>query len=165
MRIIAVDPGYDRVGIAILEKIPNQPGTPRPKEKLIFSECFQTSNKLKLEERIHLVGQEIERLISEHNPSILALETLFFSKNQKTALKVAEARGVIQYQAKRQGLSIYEYSPQEIKIAITSVGNSSKEQIISMIPKLIHIEKTGDLDDEYDAIAVGITHFAHHNTH
>lgn len=156
MRIIAIDPGYDRVGIAVLEK--NSRGE---KEVLLFSECFQTSNKLSLEDRLCLVGKEIEKVISEFSPTILAIETLFFSKNQKTALKVAEARGVIQYQAKRQGLEIREYSPQEIKIAITSVGNSSKEQIISMIPKLIVMREAKELDDEYDAIAVGITHFAH----
>lgn len=156
MRIIAIDPGYDRVGIAVLEK--NSRGE---KEVLLFSECFQTSNKLSLEDRLCLVGKEIEEVISEFSPSILAIETLFFSKNQKTALKVAEARGVIQYQAKRQGLEVREYSPQEIKIAITSVGNSSKEQIISMIPKLIVMREVKELDDEYDAIAVGITHFAH----
>lgn len=154
MRIIAIDPGYERLGIAILEK------NPREKEVLIFSECFKTSAKLEHALRLKLIGDEIGRIIDTYAPTALALETLFFSANTKTAIKVAEARGVILYQTAKCGLKVYEYGPGQIKVAVTGYGKSDKEQIISMIPRLIKVNKDIKHDDEYDAIAVGLTCFA-----
>ncbi len=158
MRVIAIDPGYERLGIAVVEKNQGE------KEVLVYSTCYRTLSSLDFTERLYLIGKEIERVITEYSPNVLALEGLFFSKNQKTALKVSEARGVIQYQAKRQSLEIFEFRPQEIKIAITSSGSSTKEQMIGMIPRLIdlsQINNTKTLDDEFDAIAIGLTYFAH----
>jgi len=99
-------------------------------------------------------------VIETYTPKALALENLFFTNNQKTAITVAEARGVILYQAAIHGLPVYEYGPGQIKVAVTGYGKSDKEQIISMIPRLIGIQKTITHDDEYDAIAVGLTCFA-----
>jgi crossover junction endodeoxyribonuclease RuvC len=154
MRIIAIDPGYERLGIAIVEK------KPREKEVLLYSDCFKTDKKLAHSERLGLIGAEIERMIGEFEPESLALETLFFSTNTKTAISVAEARGVILYSAAKHGLPVYEYGPGQIKVAVTGYGKSDKEQIIAMIPRLVRIEKTIKHDDEYDAIAVGLTCFA-----
>jgi len=154
MRIIAIDPGYERLGIAILEKEPKQ------KEVLVYSDCFKTSSTLPHEERLLLIGKELERVILEFKPSALSLEHLFFSNNQKTALLVSEARGVILFQAALHGLKIYEYHPNEIKIAVTGYGKSDKKQVISMVERLVKINKVIKHDDEYDAIAVGLTCFA-----
>lgn len=90
----------------------------------------------------------------------MALETLFFTKNQKTAMKVAEARGVIQLAGAEHGLAITEYSPQAVKIAVTGSGNAAKDAVIRMVDRLIPLSKTKRLDDEYDAIALGIAHTA-----
>jgi crossover junction endodeoxyribonuclease RuvC len=153
MRIIAIDPGYERLGIAIMEK---QHG----KETLLYSDCFKTSKDLPHHERLTMVGRELERIILEYKPQALSVEKLFFSKNQKTALLVAETRGVILYEASRHGLQVYEYQPADIKIAVTGYGKSDKGHMIAMIPKLVKIDKKIAYDDEYDAIAAGITFFA-----
>ncbi len=154
MRIIAIDPGYERLGIAIVEK------ERASKETLVFSECFKTDKSLTQSERLGLVAAEVERVIAEFAPGALCLETLFFSGNQKTATKVAEVRGVLLSLAAKNGLKVYEYGPGQVKVAVTGYGKSDKKQVISMIPRLIRIEKDIEYDDEYDAIAVGLTCFA-----
>ena len=104
-----------------------------------------------------LVQSTIEKIIKKYSQDIFAIETLFFSKNRKTALMVSEARGVLLYIANKEGLEIREFSPAEVKIGVTGFGRSTKDQIISMVPKIIRIEKKIRFDDEFDAIAVGIT--------
>ena len=153
-RVLAIDPGYERIGISILEKKDGE------KEKLLYSSCFTTEKTLPHSERLALVGTELDRVIDKFKPEALAVETLFFSKNTKTALKVAEARGVILYTAARKGLEIKEFSPADIKIAVTGYGKSDKSQIIAMVPRLIEIKNKVRFDDEFDAIAAGITYFA-----
>ncbi len=153
MRIISIDPGYERLGIAIIEK-------GNSKEELLFSECFKTSPKISHNERLKLIGQEIENVIEKFKPEALSVETLFFKNNQKTGMKVSEARGVILYVASVKGLEVKEFSPMDIKIAVTGYGMSDKEQVIFMVKKLIKINKEIKYDDEYDAIAVGLTYFA-----
>ncbi|MES2436429.1 MAG: crossover junction endodeoxyribonuclease RuvC [Patescibacteria group bacterium] len=154
MRIIAIDPGYERLGIAILDK------EPRGKEMLVYSNCFFTPKTKAHHERLAMVAEEIARIINEFNPEALAIETLFFSKNTTTALLVAEARGVILAECSRKGLKVYEYNPSAIKIAVTGHGKSDKTQVTAMVERLVAISKPIKYDDEYDAIAVGITLFA-----
>ncbi len=158
MKILAIDPGYERLGIAIIEKAPKQ------KEVLVHSECFKTSAKLPHAARLGLIKTRIEEVIAEFTPEKLAIETLFFSKNVKTALLVSEARGAIIATATTAGLVTREFTPNEIKVAITSYGKSDKPAMMSMIPRLIEIKKDIKSDDEFDAIAVGLTYFAHHVT-
>lgn len=153
-RVIAIDPGYERCGIAILEK---EGG----KEVLIYSECVRTSKTLPFSERLLIIGDAIARVITKYKPAALAMETLYFSKNTKTAIAVAEARGAITYAAAKAGLPLYEYSPGTIKIAVTGIGNADKRQVMDMVPKLVQMVDTNLIDDEFDAIAIGITHLAH----
>ncbi len=154
MKIISIDPGYERLGLAIIEKEKNQ------REVLLFSECFKTSAKLPHHERLALIGDRILEVIKKWKPEQLATEKLFFAGNQKTALLVAEARGVILYTGSSKGLEIFEYRPNEIKIAITGYGSAEKKQIMDMTRKLIKIDSKTNSDDELDAIAIGLTHFA-----
>ncbi len=156
MRIISIDPGYERLGIAVIEKEKKQ------KELLIFSECFKTKSSLPHPERLTLIGNRIKEVIKKYKPEQLATEKLFFSGNQKTAMLVAEARGVILYSGKSLGLEVFEYTPNQVKIAVTGYGRSEKKQIIDMVKKLISVTKTTNSDDEFDAIAIGLTHFAIH---
>ena len=164
MKIISIDPGYERLGIAVLEK--SNEGRTFVKERLVFSECFKTSAKLPHHKRLTLIGNRIKEIIKKYKPEALATEKLFFSGNQKTAMLVAEARGVILYTGSSLGLDIFEYSPAEVKIAITGYGRSEKRQMISMVEKLIDtklgngVSKLAKSDDEFDAIAIGLTHFA-----
>lgn len=154
MRIIAFDPGYERLGIAVLEKEKST------KENILYSDCFKTSAKESHAERLAKIATEIERLIKEFSPTQMAIETLFFSKNTKTALKVAEARGVLIAICAKEGLVVNEFSPQAIKIAVTGSGNSDKTQVSKMVGLITKIDLNKKIDDEIDAIAVGLTCFA-----
>jgi crossover junction endodeoxyribonuclease RuvC len=156
MKILGIDPGFERLGIAILEK--EKQGD---KERVIFSECFKTSPKLEFSERLCLIGGEIKKIIKKYKPEILAIETLFLNTNQKTVMKVAEARGVAIYEASLMGLEVFEASPPQIKIATTGYGASKKEQIMKMVKILVKIDKNKTSDDELDAIAIALTAFAH----
>ncbi len=154
MRILAIDPGFERVGIAIIDK------TTTPKHGLVYSDCFKTSSKLPLCDRLNLIGKEVEKIIKEYKPEALAIEKLYFTTNQKTVMGVSEARGVIIYSGTKNGLKIFEYTPPQIKVAVTGYGKADKGMVISMVPKLIQINKDIKSDDEMDAIAIGITHLS-----
>ena len=149
-RVLAIDPGYDRVGLAVVEK----DGT---KEKVIYSTCIETKRYQTFADRLLMVGDSIEKALVEFSPTAVAIETLFFNKNIKTAIGVAQARGVIMYLAKKAGCEIYEYGPQEIKVAITGYGKSDKTAVLAMVKRLVSNVPESALDDEYDAIAVGVT--------
>ncbi len=155
MRIIGIDPGYERLGIAVVEKT-------NGKELLIHSECFQTDSKLPFHERLLLLGVQLEKVITTHEPVHLALENVFFNTNQKTAMDVAAVRGVILYVGRLHNLEIFEYTPPQIKSAVGGSGRANKKEIASMLHHLIDINKKIRLDDEYDAIAVALTHSAIH---
>lgn len=156
MKILSIDPGYDRVGIAILEKSKNT----NNKETLIYSDCLTTSSKDVFIERLRLIGLGIEKVIHKYKPTVMVIESLFFNSNQKTVMLVSEAKGMIKYIALYNKLNIFEYTPLQIKIAVTGYGRSSKQQVTIMTQKLISIKKEVNYDDEYDAIAVGLTYFA-----
>lgn len=155
MIILGIDPGYERVGIAILAK-------ENGKEKLLYSYCFKTKKELDINDRILLITQELQKLIQEYHIEILAIENLFFQNNQKTAMRVAESRGAIIGIAKQMGLAVYEYTPLQIKQAVTGYGKADKSQVQFMVTKLIQLEKRKYIDDEIDAIAVALTHSASH---
>jgi crossover junction endodeoxyribonuclease RuvC len=155
MKILGIDPGYERLGIAVLEK---NRGDRR--EKVIYSDCFKTSSKIPFADRLLFLGKEIERLLGLYKPEGLAIETLFFTNNQKTAMNVAEVRGTILYLAKNHGLTIQELTPLQVKVAVTGHGQGDKKQVTSMVCKLVTIEKEIKHDDEYDAIAIALTGFA-----
>lgn len=155
MKLLSIDPGYERLGVAVLEKNLNQ------KETLLFSGCIRTSPKDTFEDRLLQIGVEVEKIIQEYQPQALSIENLFISTNQKTAMRVAEVRGVLIYIAKKYNLTIKEFTPLQIKLAVTVDRKSSKDQVIKMIHLLIKNFTKKALDDEYDAIAAGLTYFAH----
>src|SRR3989338_6295052 len=155
MRILGVDPGFERLGVAVLEKLP------RGKEVVLFSECFKTSPKLEFSERLNLIGEEIKKIIKKYRPKVLAIETLFLTTNQKTVMRVAETRGVVIYEAARAGLKIFEASPPQIKIATTGYGKADKTQINKMVKMLVKIDNQKGSDYKLDAIAIALTAFAH----
>jgi crossover junction endodeoxyribonuclease RuvC len=161
MKIIGIDPGYERLGIAILEKDSTKnAGRTGTRDSVIYSNCFRTSAKDSMHKRLGEIGAEISGILDEFEPDALAIETLFISKNQKTGMRVAEARGIIIYEAIRRCIEVVEYSPMQIKSAITSDGSSDKTRMIKMVNLLVKLPKKKMLDDEYDAIAVALTHSA-----
>lgn len=154
MRILGIDPGYERLGVAVVEKINN-------KEVVLHSECFKTSASLSFNERLLLLGDKIESICEEYKPDTLSIETLFFTTNQKTAMHVAEARGVILYIASKKNMRIFEATPLQIKIATTGYGKADKKEVMKMVKMLVKIDKDKTSDDELDAIAIALTGFAH----
>ena len=150
MRILAVDPGYDRLGIAVLEKEEGD-------ETLVYSDCFQTNKNDSYSVRLRAIGDEVERLIEEYSPDVFASEGLFFATNRKTAIDVAGSRGAIFYVAEKYNLPVHEYTPLQIKVAVTGYGKSDKAQVTDMVCRLIKMDDKKRLDDEFDAIAVALT--------
>lgn len=154
MKVLAIDPGYGRCGVAVMEKVSG-------KERLIYSACIETSAGISFPQRLAQVADECERLIRAHRPSTVALEKLFFQKNQKTAMHVAEVRGALLQLAASHGLPVSEYTPGQVKSAAAGFGGADKQAVAKMLHALLRIEQPIKHDDEYDAIAVGITHLAH----
>ena len=154
MRVIAIDPGFGRCGVAIVEKRDGR-------DAWIYSDCIETKATDGFVERLAQVVAECEHLIREHKPDALAMERLFFNNNQKTAMQVAEVRGAILNAAAVAGIPSFEYTPGQVKSATTGSGRADKKQITSMLHMLLRIDKKVKHDDEYDAIAVGVTHLAH----
>lgn len=148
MRVLGIDPGFDRLGLAVIEGDPSRPTH-------VWSECV-TPEKVAMEERLAVVEQSVTDAIQTYTPDLLALETLFFSTNKKTALSVAQARGAILSAAGKAGVTVREFSPGTIKLAVTGNGRADKTAIARMLPHLVALPPKKRLDDELDAIAVAI---------
>ena len=154
MKILAIDPGYERVGIAILD---DESG----KEVLLYSDCILTARTDDFTERLHCIGVKVEDLIKTYTPDTMAIENLFFNTNQKTAMHVAEVRGALIFLAKNAHMRVVEYTPLQVKTAISGYGRGKKEHLVKILRQLISIEKDVACDDEYDAISIGLTCFVY----
>ncbi len=154
MRVLAIDPGYGRCGVAVLEK-------ENGKERVVYSACIETSKKLHFPARLASIANKSAALIKKYKPDAVALEKLYFSTNQKTAMQVAEVRGALISLSSTHRLPVFEYTPGQVKSATAGSGSADKHQIAKMLHALIAIEKKIKYDDEYDAIAIGVTHFAY----
>jgi crossover junction endodeoxyribonuclease RuvC len=158
LRVIGIDPGYDRLGLAIVERDNNV-------ETVIFSTCLTSPKTAVFDERLLSIGTQLREIVSTYQPSRMAIETLFFNRNQKTAIAVAAARGVCVFVGRECGCVIDDVSPQAVKIAITGYGKSDKEAVTRMVQRLVRGVRADALDDEYDAIAIGVTALANYRPH
>lgn len=149
MRILAIDPGYDRLGIAVVEGTASKPS-------LVWSDCV-TPAREESEKRLAAVSRAVKDAAKRYHPDALAIETLFFSVNKKTALGVAEARGAVLSVAGTLSLPVKEYSPQQVKSAVAGHGGADKTAVARMVPRLLALPSKKRTDDELDAIAIGIT--------
>ena len=157
MLILGIDPGFERMGCAILEKSPSG-------EKLLYSTCLVSSRSDTHEKRLLILANGLKKIIKDFKPDTMAIEKLFFSANQKTALKVAEARGVALLLAAENNLKVLEFPPLEVKMAMTGYGRAYKDQVRKMVLAMIKIDTClptrqggNKLDDEIDAIAIALT--------
>ena len=150
MKILGIDPGYDRLGVAVIEKTSS-------KDRVLFSDCIQTSPRQDIYKRFATIGAAVEKVIEEYKPDQLAIENLFITKNQKTAMRVAEVRGLIIYEAAKRNIPVYEFTPMQVKMSLTGNGKSDKSQIAKMIGLLVKMPQKKIIDDEFDAIAVALT--------
>jgi crossover junction endodeoxyribonuclease RuvC len=153
MKVLGIDPGYGRCGMAVVER-------DNGKDRLIFSECVETSADDEFVRRLSAVTLRCAALLEKYEPAALSIEKLYFNANQKTAMRVAEARGAIIECATEHGVEVFEYTPAQIKTATSGFGKADKKQMAAMLHLLIKIEKDIQHDDEYDAIAAAVAHLS-----
>lgn len=151
MRILGIDPGLAIVGYGIIDVEGN-------KNKIVDYGVIETDSKSDLPTRLEEIFNLITQLLENYRPDELAIEELFFSKNVKTALSVGHARGVEILACKLYGLEAYEYTPLQIKQAITGFGRADKKQVQYMVKNLLNLKEIPKPDDASDALAVALTH-------
>lgn len=152
MVILGIDPGIGRCGWGIVESVNSS------KSAALEYGCIETKPNKKIEERLLTISEEVEKIIKENKPDVLAIEELFFGSNSKTALIVGQARGVILLEASRKHLPVFVYTPLQVKMALTGYGRADKNQIGQMVKVILKLEKIPKIDDTSDALAVALTH-------
>ena len=156
MLILGIDPGIAIVGYSIVECKGNN-------LKAIDYGCITTDADMLFPDRLKIVYDKLTEIIEKYNPDDLAIEELFFNKNVKTAMKVGQARGVEILAARNKGINTYEYTPLQIKQAVTGYGRADKNQVQEMVKMLLNLKEKPKPDDVADALAVAICH-AHSGT-
>jgi len=151
VRIIGIDPGTATTGWAVVEEVKKNP-------RLIACGCINTSKFNSDAERLVEIGRDIGSLIKKYKPDEAAIEDLFFFKNLKTAITVAQARGVILYEIKKNGVSLSNYTPLQVKQALTGYGRAEKKQIQIMVKNILKLRSAPKPDDAADAVAIAICH-------
>jgi len=151
--VIGIDPGYDRVGWCIGQIIAGQ-------FQLTIYGCIETTGMKDIMQRFQKIDSELTAFIEKYRPTEAAIETLFFSSNKTTAMRVSEARGVILSALFRHHVKINEYNPMAMKVAVTGNGKADKSDIARMLHLQFRLDNDKILDDALDAIGMAITHAA-----
>lgn len=151
MHTIGIDPGIAITGVAIVEEI-------KGKQTLIFATEINTSPIDSTPQRLEKLFVDTTNILKKYSPDVMALESLFFNTNAKTALIVGQARGVIQLASSLQNIPITEYTPLQVKMALTGYGRADKTQIQQMVKQILKLTKILTPDDVADAAAIALTH-------
>lgn len=151
MRILGIDPGYGIVGYSIIEYKGNI-------FKLLKADSIKTEPNLSLYQRLCQIYDELDNIIKKYSPTDAAIETLYFNHNSKTVMGVAEARGVILLKLKQLNINIKEYTPLQLKQAVTGYGRATKIQVQEMVKNILNLKVIPKLDDTTDAMAIAICH-------
>ena len=151
MVIFGIDPGYAIVGWGAI-------GFKSNTYKALGFGAVETQAGMDFNYRLEYIYDEIFNVLNRCRPDALAIEKLYFQKNQKTAIMVAEARGVILLAAQKLKIPIYEYTPLQVKTAVTGYGKAKKPQVMEMTRKLLHLSEVPKPDDTADALAIAICH-------
>jgi crossover junction endodeoxyribonuclease RuvC len=153
MRVLGVDPGVARTGIAVVDGVPGR-------LSLVYAGCLETPAEAADAERLWSLFRELKALLAEHRPETVAVEQLFFATNRRSAMRVGEARGVVLCAVAGAGLGVVEYTPPQVKEAVSGWGAASKGQVGRMVRSLLGVADLPGPDDVADACAVAICH--HH---
>lgn len=156
MKILGIDPGFAIVGYGIIEYVGN-------KFIPIDFGAITTDSKMPFEKRLKYIYDSLRELINIHKPEFLSIEELFFNTNVKTAIAVGHARGVLMLAAENAGVPIFEYTPLQIKQAVTGYGRADKNQVQQMVKIMLALPKVPKPDDTADALAVAICHAHSYN--
>jgi crossover junction endodeoxyribonuclease RuvC len=151
MKILGIDPGTGIVGFGVIE-------TNGRKHQMIDAGVIRTPAHQALELRLKTIFEGLTEIIKENKPDIVSIEKLFFAKNVTTAMSVSHARGVIILAAVQANCTIVEYTPLQIKQALTGYGRAEKKQIQEMVKALLNLKVAPKPDDCADALAAALTH-------
>ena len=151
MRILGIDPGYAIVGYGIVDYAKNRFAT-------VGYGAVTTKAKTPFETRLADIYNDMLSIIDKYNPDELAIEKLYFNTNTTTAIDVAQARGVIVLAAHQKGLKISEYTPLQVKQAVTGYGRAENHQVMEMIKSILSLKSVPKPDDTADALALAICH-------
>ena len=151
MIILGIDPGYAIVGWGVLE----YSGT---RFRTLGYGSIQTPAGMPMIERLERIHLGMNEIIDKYKPEQMAVEELFFNTNSKTAIVVAEARGIILLSARLKGIEIAEYTPLQVKQSVVGYGRAEKKQVIAMVTTLLNLSKPPKPDDTADAVAIAICH-------
>ena len=151
MRILGIDPGFATIGFGLVE-------AERGQARMITYGAITTPAGLPLSRRLYQIGTDMEELISRLKPEVISIEELFFNTNITTGIAVAHGRGVLLYAAERCGIPLYEYTPSQVKTAVTGYGKAEKRQVMDMTRRLLKLEKVPRPDDAADALALALCH-------
>ena len=156
MIIVGIDPGYALTGYGVIEYKGNR-------FRVIDYGVVSTKSGIPMDRRLLQIAEELEVVFAEAHPDAVAVEELFFSRNVTTAIAAAQARGVAVVTAAKTGVPVFEYTPMQIKQAVSGYGRADKKQVQEMVRVLLALEKIPKPDDAADALAVAICH-AHAGT-
>ena len=120
--------------------------------------AITTPKELSLAERLVQIGNDLETLLAQFRPDAIAVEELFFSNNITTGIAVAHGRGIILFTAQRSGIPLYEYTPMQVKMAVTGYGKAEKHQVMDMTRRLLKLKSVPKPDDAADALAIALCH-------
>ena len=151
MRILGVDPGIATVGFAVLD-------AEKRSQRLLTCGVITTPAKTQLSSRLDQIYRDLNELIAQFHPEVMAVEELFFNTNITTGIAVAHGRGVILCTAERLGVPIYEYTPMQVKQAVVGYGLADKKQVMDMTKRLLKLKAVPRPDDAADALAIAICH-------
>lgn len=151
MRILGIDPGTGILGFGVIDVVKGKP-------KLVDAGVIRTPAKEDDAVRLQTIFEELTGIIVETKPTEMSVEKLFFAQNVTTAMTVSQARGVVLLAGQQAGLSIHEYTPLQIKQALTGYGRAEKKQIQEMVRVILQLKEIPKPDDCADALAAAITH-------
>jgi len=151
MRILGIDPGYATVGFGLIE-------ADRGQVHMVTYGAITTPAGLPFSKRLYQIETDLEDLIAQLRPDVMAVEELFFNSNITTGISVAHGRGVILYAAEKCGVPLYEYTPSQVKVAVTGYGKAEKHQVMDMTKRLLKLRALPRPDDAADALALALCH-------
>ena len=151
MRILGIDPGIATIGFGLVE-------AERGQARMVTYGAVTTPAGLPLSRRLYQIDRDMEELIGKLRPDVMAVEELFFNTNLTTGIAVAHGRGVILCAAEKCGVPLYEYTPGQVKLAVTGYGKAEKRQVMDMTRRLLHLKAVPRPDDAADALALALCH-------
>lgn len=157
MRILGIDPGTAITGFGVIDCV-------GANFKFVDAGVIRTPKEQPMHERLSTVYDEMKELLAEFKPDVMSIELLFFARNVTTAMTVGQSRGIVMLAATQANVPIYEYTPMQVKQAVTGYGKADKKQIQEMVKNLLKLDAIPKPDDAADGLAIAITHAGQKNS-